>query len=119
MSGTHEVSPPSVHTYRTLFASALAGEPGRQVNSQYRAKVTSDMTRRYKKLGDYDFVDHIFNIPDDFDHSVHPKPEVTENPFISLGNAEDLTEGQISAAVVSTGRWLQVVATNNPFRPTR
>ncbi len=64
------------------------------------------MTRRFKKLGDYDFLVHIFTIPTDFDHARHPKPEVTENPFLSLSNAEDLTAGQISAAVVSTDRWL-------------
>ncbi|TFK83362.1 hypothetical protein K466DRAFT_665889, partial [Polyporus arcularius HHB13444] len=57
------------------------------------------MTRQYKELGDYDFLDHIFTISTDVDHAKHTKLEVTENPFLSLSNAEDLTEGQLSAAV--------------------
>ncbi len=104
MSATLQASPPNPRMYRTVFAEALVSRPGYEKASQYRAKITQDdMTRKAIRTGEDDFVKYFLEIPSDVDSAHYPKPELAENPFTELENAQSLgmLEAEISATMVS------------------
>ena len=93
---------------RTYVTWSLAGQAA--TLTDLRAKLIEDMAHAAVGLGKT-FIDQVLAIPEDVDLSQCPPPRVSRNPFKRLENAEEKSESEIAAEMVSdceSSWWLRL-----------
>ena len=93
---------------RTYVTWSLAGQAA--ILTDLRAKLIEDMAHAAVGLGKT-FIDQVLAIPEDVDLSQCPPPRASKNPFTRLAKAQEKSESEIAAEMVSdcdSCWWLQL-----------
>ncbi|PIL32453.1 hypothetical protein GSI_05155 [Ganoderma sinense ZZ0214-1] len=93
-------STPFNHRYSSMHYSSVAGELGAHSLNQYRLRIADDMAHQSVLFTMEEFRDLLLPDPSDPRFSKASRPNVRTNPFTALHNAKNMSELDISIALL-------------------